>query len=101
MANNPHAVVITPKGELQRCEHISPDETYGNVWNDKIDKNIYNSWFEKHDEIEECRNCEFYPNCNYLKKCKTLIKCTEDERTGKTNRFFEAMRWQYDQWLSE
>lgn len=101
MANNPHAVVITPKGELQRCEHITPDETYGNVWNDEIDKQIYNSWFEKHDEIEECRNCEFYPNCNYLKKCKTLIKCTEDERMGKTNRFFEAMRWQYDQWLSE
>ena len=96
MADAANAVVITPDGDLQRCEHITENETFGNIWKGLVNKEIYNSWLENQPEISECKSCAFYTSCRPLKKCKTFIKCTEDERIGKKIHCVDAMRWEYE-----
>lgn len=99
MANNPHAVVITPDGKLQRCEHISDDEVYGDVWSDVTNSEIYKSWLEFYDEIERCETCEFFPCCRPLKKCKTFVGCTSAEIQGRFIRIKEAMMREYQEYI--
>ena len=101
MANNPHAVVITPDGKLQRCEHVSDEEVYGDIWSPNINLDIYNSWFTIHEETEKCKTCTFFPNCRHLKKCKTFIKCTPEEINGKLIRHREAMIKEYQAYIQK
>lgn len=99
MADNPHAVVITPDGNLQRCEHIAPEEIYGNIWDERINEDVYTGWQDLLPPIEECKTCPYSPGCRVAKKCKTFLECTPDERIGKEIQAHDAMRYCYDQYL--
>lgn len=64
-ADNEKAVLISPQGNLGRCEHHVNDDFYGTIYDDKA-KYIWNDYCAS---VEKCDNCVAYPSCIRLKRC--------------------------------
>lgn len=69
MADRDNCVVITPTGQLTKCEHHIYDEICGDIYNGMNDMEVINTWKSREMISENCTTCEFLPNCINLKKC--------------------------------
>ena len=81
MADNDACEVVTPTGEIGRCEHFSETELTGSVFSEERDERAAASWKEVSDPTEECARCAAFAECNQLKKCDwNRHGCTETDR---------------------
>lgn len=69
LADNDHNTVITPNGNLTKCDHHSDDEIWGNIYSDEIDFDVINRWKETIPPLELCKTCPVLPQCMQLKMC--------------------------------
>lgn len=77
----PGQLVILPNGEFIRCHNMTTSPSIGNIDGEPDMKNLY--YRELREDIEECKNCSFYPTCQELKYCKSVIPCTPGYRKYK------------------
>lgn len=92
MADGADSVTITPEGKLGKCEHFSDSELWGDIYSDECDEDMIASWKERRPDIEECKDCTFYPDCIRLKKCEEdFYGCTSDVRMLKERALKRAM----------
>lgn len=74
MADNPETVLISPNGDLGKCEHAVYEKLIGTIQSDAFDEDRKRKW----EEIRiwpECEECCVYPNCIMLHDCETLEPC--------------------------
>ena len=69
MADSPTATLISPTGELGKCEHYFESHMWGNVFNNNCDISEIEEWKKQFAELSKCRNCEILPLCSRLKNC--------------------------------
>lgn len=86
MADNDHAVVVEPNGNLQKCEHLSNKEIIGNIYEGVKNIECINSW-KIHDFPKNCQDCCLITQCNMLKKCSNhIVKCDDFYREWLINK---------------
>lgn len=74
MADNPQSVLISPLGDIGKCEHAVFDRLVGNLQTGLFDENMMKYW-EKIHEWPECEACCLYPSCVMLEGCEPLKPC--------------------------
>lgn len=75
IADNGSSITILPNGEIGLCEHCSENEFIGHIDHAGFDQVVVESWKERSPEIQDCRECFYYPDCVKLKKCTSLTMC--------------------------
>lgn len=68
---------ITPTGNLTLCEHHVTDDIVGNIYTDKMNKNIVAEYHQYNNDIESCKKCPYKPMCIYLTKCPGNYPCND------------------------
>lgn len=102
MADCDSAVVITPEGNLTKCEHFSETEIFGNIYAEDYDYENISSWKQKREKIDFCDSCALYPECFYLKKCPDETHdCNEDDRLFIKGRIESKIMSTYDNFLEK
>ena len=85
MADNPGHEVITPDGNITRCEHVSETDVVGSIYSDERDEAVIQSWQEETEPSEACPTCPLLPECNRLKKCDWVKQgCDRNRQKRKT-----------------
>lgn len=79
IADSDSALVITPDGNVGKCEHYSESEFIGTVADGVWDKQAVSSWKETAPYYDFCTSCTYYPMCKRLKKCPERFVCTEEQ----------------------
>lgn len=81
MADNDSSVIITPKGEIGKCEHFTNNHLVGNIYGSEFDYSEILKWKEQYKPSQKCFNCPLYPQCVRIKMCPeerelcTLSQC--------------------------
>lgn len=97
IADGDNCITVTPEGKLGKCEHYTDEELWGSIYSDERDEEMLASWKETRPEIEECKECMFYPDCIRLKKCKDDLEvCTDDMRMLKDFQLKRGMIHTYE-----
>lgn len=96
MAQNDKSVVISPTGQLGKCEHFSEGEKmFGSIYSDSIDINAVNYWHE-HKRLDACNSCVAYPNCYGVSNCPSYSQnCEIAEKRLKLYNIEMSMRAKY------
>lgn len=69
MADNDSSVLITPDGNIGKCEHYTDQNLIGSIYSTKIDNSELVSWKEQYQPTHKCFDCPLYPQCVRIKKC--------------------------------
>ena len=69
MADNDSSVIITPKGEIGKCEHFTNKHLVGNIYDSEFDYSEILKWKEQYQPSQKCLNCPLYPQCVRIKMC--------------------------------
>ena len=86
MGDSGHAVAISPKGELNVCEHWEEKNIIGNVVDGITNQDVIKEWNAKDGEnIEFClsEKCPYLPICNHLTHCPSDPSCKSIARLNK------------------
>lgn len=93
-ADSNHAIVISPTGELLRCEHITGEQIVGTVF-DGVSTISTGVWNEYLPDLEICGSCALYPTCYRLKGCLESEVCTDTIREHRINRLVKQLEQIY------
>lgn len=74
MADNKHAALINPNGELGRCEHYPNDFLWGTVDNPDFSNSALKKWQIKQNISDNCKKCKYYIECLAPKNCPSFGK---------------------------
>ena len=69
MADNDSSIIITPKGEIGKCEHYTNQHLVGNIYSLEFDTNEILRWKEQYQPTQKCLECPLYPQCIRIKMC--------------------------------
>lgn len=86
MGDGGHAVAISPKGDLNLCEHWVEENIIGNVVDGITNQDVIKEWNAKDGEnIEFClsEKCPYLPICNHLTHCPSDPSCKSLARLNK------------------
>lgn len=81
MADNDSSVIITPKGDIGKCEHYTNQHLIGNVCEPEFNDDERLKCKEKYGSSSKCYECPLYPQCVRIKICPaekgtcSLIEC--------------------------
>ncbi len=96
MATDPTATTIMPDGKLGKCEHYLEDNFWGDIYSEKIDYNILESFRKTIVPKKECALCKFYPLCHTVEKCFSAKKsCTELDIYNLTKNYEKICEQKY------
>lgn len=97
MAGDDSTVLITPLGNLAKCEHRIYDSVVGSIDTGIEYQNEVESW-KKKKIWDRCLKCIFYPNCYVLERCSIARKCTESSIERGILKKLESMKKSYHMW---
>ena len=69
MADHDSAVLITPNGEIGRCEHYANQHLVGSIYEQSFDEVEMARWKETYPATAKCLDCPLYPQCYRIKMC--------------------------------
>lgn len=70
MADSDSSVVVSPLGNLSKCEHyFTPSDSCGTVFEGITNEEVLAYWRTHCDEQTECGECPFFPQCVRVKGC--------------------------------
>jgi radical SAM protein with 4Fe4S-binding SPASM domain len=69
MADNDSAVLITPSGEIGKCEHYTDQHLIGSIYDQSFDEVERTRWKETYPTTAKCFDCPLYPQCYRIKMC--------------------------------
>lgn len=99
MADSSSSVVISPLGNLSKCEHyFEPSDSCGTVLEGVTNEQVIEYWRIYCDAQAECGECPFFPQCVRVKGCLTHgapCDATKRERASNLLRgsMLEEYRW--------
>lgn len=96
MADSNHDVLITPDGQLGRCEQQTDEHLFGYIDSEERDQAVYDSYTEQLPESESCATCPYYPDCIRLKVCANNMECTPANRKEHLVDMKRSMLYQYE-----
>ena len=73
MADDPTTTIISPDGELGRCEHYSDTDFWGSIYSNKINQDVVDDFKRVKYLGNTCDTCEMYPMCMQLIRCAQTI----------------------------
>ncbi len=73
MADNDYSLVITPKGNVGKCEHFSEDHYIGSIYDEKFNQQMIIQFKEPREPLSFCKSCALYPSCVRLKMCPSQL----------------------------
>lgn len=76
IADNENCHVISPIGNLYRCEEIATEDIVGNIYEGITNKEIVEKW-KQTNKNETCRTCRINPVCYNLLHCNSDLQCNE------------------------
>lgn len=92
MADSDACLVVSPLGELGKCEHFYDFEPCGTVGVGIADAGAVARWKELEGERGACAACALYPRCVRLRGCPGRTRpCDEAEQTQALRLLREAM----------
>lgn len=94
MGDTGRGVAISPKGNLNVCEHWADENIIGNVVDGVTNPDIIKEWNNKEGEnIEFClsEKCPYLPICNHLTHCPSDPSCKSIERMTKMGREYRKL----------
>lgn len=74
IADNPRCLLISPTGEIGKCEHAVFDRLVGDLSDEELNQQEVAEW-EKIHVWPECSSCCLYPKCVMLARCPGAIPC--------------------------
>lgn len=98
MADYDSAIVISPKGELGKCEHYYTEKLVGNIEYGITDVSMKKYWKEK-VTWDLCYSCQLYPYCYRLKHCDPERECVSYVKEDKIFGVQETMKYKYKEFL--
>lgn len=69
MADNDSSIIITPKGDIGKCEHFTNQHLIGTIYDTNFDKHEIFKWKEVYQPTNKCFVCPLYPQCVRIKMC--------------------------------
>lgn len=91
------AMNIHPDGKIACCLCYMEGADIGSIYQEETDEEIWNSFKEKYDELEACRECMLYPRCIRLQRCDNAAEwCTVERRKNEEYRIILQMYNTYD-----
>lgn len=100
MADNDQSVVITPTGNLGKCEHYVDREFFGHIDREERDESVILKFKERPSDIEACASCPCYPQCFRLLMCDNGVDCTPERKKERIYNTIEAMKDEYQKYLT-
>lgn len=73
MADDPTTTIISPDGELGRCEHYSDTDFWGSIYNNQINHEVVKDFRRTKYLGKACDECVMYPMCMQLIRCAQTI----------------------------
>lgn len=102
MADDEHALVITPSGTIGKCEHFTEEKMIGSIFTENLDPIVSKMWSERCDRQKECNSCPLYPTCIRIKMCPTQKKhCSDFYRKDRMESLNMAIEHYYKAWKSD
>ena len=68
IADSEDSVVIHPDGKLSKCEYITDDDSFGDIWNEQRESTAIEK-YRKAIEFDRCTDCPLFPACIILTHC--------------------------------
>lgn len=69
MADNDSSVIITPKGDVGKCEHFTDQYLVGNIYDSDLEYDEISRYKEQYQPTQKCFECPLYPQCIRIKMC--------------------------------
>lgn len=69
MADNDSSIIITPEGNLGKCEHFTDTHIIGSIYSSEFDNTEIQKWKETLQPEQKCFSCALYPQCVRIKMC--------------------------------
>ena len=79
IADSDSALVITPDGNVGKCEHYSESEFIGTIADGVWDEQAVAAWKAPAPYYDFCSSCTYYPMCRRLRKCPERFTCNEEQ----------------------
>lgn len=96
MADNDFSLVITPNGNLGKCEHFSEDHFIGSIYDTRYNQQMITQFKETHEQLSSCNSCALYPSCVRLKMCPSQLNiCHEFTRADLLDNLHFMMKSYY------
>ena len=97
MADNDSSVLITPKGDIGKCEHFTSQHLIGSIYDTKLDYSEILRWKEQYQPTNKCFECPLYPQCIRIKMCPVEREmCSWDQCENKIELIKMALVKKYE-----
>ena len=97
MAGDDSTVLITPSGNLAKCEHKIYDSVVGSLDTGIEYQDEVESW-KREGRWARCLQCNLYPNCYFLERCSIARKCTDSSIERGILKKIQSMKKSYRMW---
>lgn len=85
MADNPHALTVSPDGGLGKCEHETWDDEAGSIFGSFDVSKASKKWQEMQTCDALCNDCALYPTCVRQKNCFAYqVPCGDERKRYRT-----------------
>lgn len=97
MADNDSSIVITPNGDIGKCEHFTNQHLIGDIYNPQLNQDKILEWKERYQPTQECYKCPLYPQCIRIKMCpEERDSCTRFQCENKIKQIKNALKNKYN-----
>ncbi|MCD8007260.1 MAG: radical SAM protein [Oscillospiraceae bacterium] len=97
MADNDSAVVVTPTGELHKCEHVGITDKCGTIYGGITNQDVIDYWKKRPEIGEICRRCPMYADCVKLVACPDDFDyCPQVVYDDKLQKLKDSMLYTYE-----
>ncbi len=97
MADKDSSIVISPSGELFKCEHIGLTKNCGTIYTGVCDQEIVEYWKSPPKDGAICERCPLHPDCARIAACPDdFAFCPQVIYEDKINRVKSAMLHTYE-----
>ena len=98
MSDDDSFVLISPLGDLGKCEHYVSEHFFGRIDSDDVNCEEINYWKARRQKFPECETCVCYPTCFYSAGCNTHQKvCDDFERENSQRKLIRKIKGTYRQ----
>ena len=102
MADNDASVLITPNGDIGKCEHFVSQHLIGNIYDTNHDYCEISKWKEQYQPTQKCFDCPLYPQCVRIKMCPVERKtCSWDQCENKIELIKMSLMKKYESFIAK
>ncbi len=101
MSDNDKMVLISPNGDLGKCEHYIDRDFFGHIDKAEKDERIILKFKKRPEDIDACASCAYYPQCFRLLQCPNGYYCTPEMQKENIHKIQLAIKDEYQHYLTK